>query len=262
MGDIEQNITHTDQSTLIFTGKDKIFKNKVILSCRTIFVFLITCSYVIMSTQEQHLTSSKFYLTFVVCSYINWYKHYERLIRDKKLVNTTVSKHFYYNLLWYNSFPFNIIKLTFIVDIVVGVYLFVNFYNTCGLYQNYIISCATIVVLAYGIIGGYCCKMFLFTLGYVHMFICNKCGKCYCCNFLNCYFAVSVSNLYVTFAGDDELFISQENNLKNECIICFEEECVGDIWRTLDCGHIYHSKCVDPWIENNGTCPNCRKEII
>lgn len=31
---------------------------------------------------------------------------------------------------------------------------------------------------------------------------------------------------------------------------------------TLDCGHIFHSKCINPWIFTNPTCPICRKDVL
>lgn len=46
-----------------------------------------------------------------------------------------------------------------------------------------------------------------------------------------------------------------------ECSICYEP--LSET-RKLGCNHVFHSKCVDDWIETKGTCPVCRfqeKEI-
>ena len=43
-----------------------------------------------------------------------------------------------------------------------------------------------------------------------------------------------------------------------ECSICLEELNNGHKNRVLQCGHIFHSACVDPWIKQNFNCPYCR----
>jgi hypothetical protein len=30
---------------------------------------------------------------------------------------------------------------------------------------------------------------------------------------------------------------------------------------TLECGHIFHTKCISQWGQQNETCPLCRKEL-
>ncbi|KAK3407970.1 hypothetical protein EUGRSUZ_J00298 [Eucalyptus grandis] len=43
------------------------------------------------------------------------------------------------------------------------------------------------------------------------------------------------------------------------CSICLLEYKERDVMRLLpDCGHYFHSKCVDPWLRTNPSCPNCR----
>ncbi len=43
----------------------------------------------------------------------------------------------------------------------------------------------------------------------------------------------------------------------NECTICFLSV-EPDFQHILQCGHIFHGACVGRWIEERGTCPNCR----
>ena len=45
------------------------------------------------------------------------------------------------------------------------------------------------------------------------------------------------------------------------CSVCLEEYAEGDRVRTLPCGHQFHSRCVDRWLQNNRACPICKKEI-
>ncbi|KAF7852120.1 hypothetical protein BT93_L0516 [Corymbia citriodora subsp. variegata] len=43
------------------------------------------------------------------------------------------------------------------------------------------------------------------------------------------------------------------------CSICLSKYKETDVLRLLpDCGHYFHSKCVDPWLRMNPSCPNCR----
>lgn len=44
---------------------------------------------------------------------------------------------------------------------------------------------------------------------------------------------------------------------KGICSICLNE--VFTI--PLECGHVFHTKCINKWLEQNNTCPNCRCEV-
>ena len=48
-----------------------------------------------------------------------------------------------------------------------------------------------------------------------------------------------------------------------ECSICLQpvqEDSDDSI--TLDCGHTFHLKCINMWLNVNNTCPNCRKIVL
>ncbi|KAF9593850.1 hypothetical protein IFM89_025635 [Coptis chinensis] len=43
------------------------------------------------------------------------------------------------------------------------------------------------------------------------------------------------------------------------CSICLADYKGNDMLRLLpDCGHLFHLKCVDPWLRKHPTCPVCR----
>ena len=60
---------------------------------------------------------------------------------------------------------------------------------------------------------------------------------------------------------DKEYIVINKNFENNECIICLEQMLVDDKVKILDCGHMYHYKCIDDWIKKKKeqNCPICSK---
>ena len=50
-------------------------------------------------------------------------------------------------------------------------------------------------------------------------------------------------------------------NNDNKCVVCQYEFKNGENVTKLDCGHIFHTDCVDTWLSKNKVCPMCHKEI-
>jgi len=50
---------------------------------------------------------------------------------------------------------------------------------------------------------------------------------------------------------------------EKSCPICIDDFTCGEYNRTLDCGHIFHKRCIDRWFKkNHSECPMCRKIIL
>ena len=48
-----------------------------------------------------------------------------------------------------------------------------------------------------------------------------------------------------------------------DCAVCLEAFETGDRCRRLPrCGHSFHAKCVDPWLEKSRCCPVCRADVV
>ena len=53
----------------------------------------------------------------------------------------------------------------------------------------------------------------------------------------------------------------ESENSEESCSICLENYKKNDTINILKCGHKYHEKCIDEWIEKSDNCPLCRLSI-
>lgn len=57
------------------------------------------------------------------------------------------------------------------------------------------------------------------------------------------------------------LTITQEQT-DTQCSICFDEFKLAETEvRKLPCNHMFHERCIFPWLRINGTCPVCRARL-
>ena len=53
--------------------------------------------------------------------------------------------------------------------------------------------------------------------------------------------------------------VHKGDSIASCCSICLADYKESDTLRLLpDCGHVFHRKCVDPWLRLHPTCPMCR----
>jgi hypothetical protein len=59
------------------------------------------------------------------------------------------------------------------------------------------------------------------------------------------------------YVAEDEL---------NTCSICLEQIKKRQKFRALPCSntvnHRFHTKCIDQWLKNNNSCPECRAKVF
>ncbi|GFV88560.1 e3 ubiquitin-protein ligase RNF126 [Trichonephila clavipes] len=46
-----------------------------------------------------------------------------------------------------------------------------------------------------------------------------------------------------------------------QCTVCMDDFSLREKAKQLPCSHLYHEKCITPWLERQATCPNCRDVI-
>ena len=47
----------------------------------------------------------------------------------------------------------------------------------------------------------------------------------------------------------------------DKCIICQEDFDYGEKVKLLNCGHIFHIECIEPWLLKEKLCPFCKSEV-
>ena len=53
--------------------------------------------------------------------------------------------------------------------------------------------------------------------------------------------------------------INKINFINDDCSICLTN--IKKSSNTLSCNHTFHKDCIDEWLKNNSTCPNCRTTV-
>ncbi|XP_063627308.1 E3 ubiquitin-protein ligase RNF115-like [Cydia splendana] len=57
--------------------------------------------------------------------------------------------------------------------------------------------------------------------------------------------------------------VTEEQAAANtSCSVCWENFQLGEMVSKLQCEHIFHSTCIEPWLQLHATCPICRRSLL
>lgn len=45
------------------------------------------------------------------------------------------------------------------------------------------------------------------------------------------------------------------------CAVCLSDFQLGEMLRPLPCEHVFHQSCIDKWLQRNGVCPLCMRDV-
>jgi len=65
-----------------------------------------------------------------------------------------------------------------------------------------------------------------------------------------------------TFTGSKSAEASDAFTCTESCVICIEKYQEGDKLKTLPCLHVFHTQCVDVWLQDHLNCPLCKFGIV
>ena len=54
---------------------------------------------------------------------------------------------------------------------------------------------------------------------------------------------------------------NKKSDNNNNCVVCLTEFEIGDIISALPCCHVFHTKCIENWLQKELTCPVCKFEV-
>lgn len=58
------------------------------------------------------------------------------------------------------------------------------------------------------------------------------------------------------------LVVDTDEGSVPQCSVCHELMQLGDYARKLPCSHEFHQSCIDAWVLQHATCPNCRRNVL
>ena len=126
--------------------------------------------------------------------------------------------------------------------------MYLNIYKRFGrdckyiYYINFIINILTFGLYSYYIISTKNLKdIFTVYLVYLH----------------SCIYWLS---LVVKSICKKEVYKTISLSSEEECSICYEEIVKNSV--ILKCNHLYHKECIDKWLLEHTTCPQCRYDLL
>ena len=110
-----------------------------------------------------------------------------------------------------------------------------------------------LLILMWCIIGVIAAGAVTYIVVFIHL---------WCKNFI---FKICLESKLETTTKPDTIImeIYEDTNFKEfyseTCCICLEQQNLDTV--LIKCGHFFHKKCINKWIEQKRTCPNCNLNL-
>lgn len=121
--------------------------------------------------------------------------------------------------------------------------------NTISLYNNSLNNTDTKINLD---------NEFIFLINFFFYILLIFCGIILYTTIIKCFKKQPTNNNTNTLTSNIILLDKEENETCSICLILFQND--DEITR-LNCGHLFHTHCVNQWISNKNNCPLCRINI-
>ncbi len=276
-----------NQEKSIHIGICTLFWNLFELIFRVGFYSYFAYSYAEVSDVAKNTVFFKLFLALIISL---WVLIFFKLCHIKLIIDfigQTMSENIWNGLKCENNFPFSLMKILNIFNIVLGIYFMLIFIELkdCSYYPEtfgYKNTCEsmgviTIITLINLILISVSLIYKFFTLGcFCCIYLCScKKIKLQRPNTLNPVPVVSNQNenslsYPYALARNKSVkhmtsYLNSYNPItmrpsENECAICLDNSMSP--WVILKkCGHNYHSDCIYEWIKHRSNCPQCRTKI-
>ena len=238
----------------------------------------LNCLYVIayyyMPYELKELYLSKYFLTYIVCSWISSMIVMTKFKNIFEYWGETMSAKIWKKMQKHNKFLNAFLNFNYLICIALGSYfvsIFIPFSNGCDVYDtdDAHVACvcmrliSVLALIFWSLSALYLCIMIL-------LILCLCCVAC-CCNNNNNNNNDNNDNnnnneiSNVSFAVD---YLKKYNPIPTptkdtECSICQEEAKKNESnWTELQCKHKFHANCIAEWLKYRINCPNCRAIIL
>ncbi len=192
---------------------------------------------------------------------------FARVLRDHHFKNVgRIRNDIYESYMTIDKYPFMKVKIVYIIRMAISVWFCSVFYTSCQTFSQYqcnIFKIGTLfsilISFATNIYFGTTCK-------YTYILSADNISR------------TIIPRPVLTETKTEILFEVKEylnNNEpiqitkeiinkfgKLECNICLEELADNTSARRLNCDHYFHQNCIETWLTNKYSCPNCNQNVI
>lgn len=240
-----------------------------VVDCVFELLFCIMCWIVIslLNHEEYYDGSGQLFVALSISNVVTFLLSISRLLRDWHFVNKgLVSETTYLSYSLFDKEHYrNIPVWSYIIRMIMSVWLCASFFTTCGIFRSYL--CVLLKFSGAFPIGSWILINLYLKLTKKYKYLRremiieanenqsnHESPQNQALIAVKDYLTKSVPILI------SDKIVEQYGEL--ECNICLDNFMLENSVRKLDCGHVFHKDCIDKWLNNKTICPTCKQNII